>query len=67
MQPKTISKNITLMISKRQRYTFILGTGNMVDMTMVDFVSDRTLKTIAWKRADFHTWPLKLWLQTEDT
>ena len=48
MQPKTISKFIILMISKRQRNTYISDTGNMVEnMTMVDFVSDRTIETIA--------------------
>ena len=37
-------------------------------MTMVDFVSERTLKTIAWKFVEaFHICLLKLWLQIEDT
>ena len=36
MQPKIISKYITLMISKRQ----IFWSGR--NMTMMDFVSDRT-------------------------
>ena len=50
--------------SKRQRYTFRHSNYGR-NMTMVDFF--RTLKTIAWKWARFHTWLLNLWLQTEYT
>ena len=32
MQPKTISKCITLIAAKKQRNTFIPDTGNMVDI-----------------------------------
>ena len=32
MQPKTISKCILLMTSERQRYAYILDTGNMVEI-----------------------------------
>ena len=32
LQPKIISKSITLMPSKRQRHTHISHTGNMVEM-----------------------------------
>ena len=32
MQPKFISKCITLMTSKRQRHTYISDTGNMVEI-----------------------------------
>ena len=32
MQPKIISKCITLITSKRQRHTYILDTGNMVEI-----------------------------------
>ena len=32
MQPKIISKCITLMSSKRQRHTYISRTGNMVEI-----------------------------------
>ena len=32
MQPKTISKYITLMTSKRLRNTYISDTGNMVEI-----------------------------------
>ena len=31
MQPKILSKCINLMSSERQRYTYISGTGNMVE------------------------------------
>ena len=58
MQPKIISKCITLMASKRQRHT-ISDTGNM----FMDLVSDRTFVTIASKRV--HS--LKIRLHTKDT
>ena len=32
MQPKIISKCITLMTTKRQKYTYISDTGNMVEI-----------------------------------
>ena len=37
------------------------------NLTMVDFVSDRTLETIALKWVDFHIWLLKIWLEIENT
>ena len=41
IQPKTVSKYMILM---RQSYTYILDTGNMVDIK-VDFVSDSYVGT----------------------
>ena len=47
MQPKIISKCITLMSFKRQRHTYISDTENGSNMTFMDLVSDRTLVKIA--------------------